>query len=174
MLKIHSERIYVNYGNFYISDVSFDPTERINQISDKFDEIMDDDRRKKFKAFRDFIYINTKSGSYWSDFYLSDTEPECEDCERMIALNFRSLSGKVRIPYMIKWEFDRTFNLPKGKYTVYILVFNYGKNEYNLDIEEPLTDEELEQRTDLEHYKFVFVPGQIQKEGVIKGLEYLY
>jgi len=174
MLKIHSERIYVDYGTFYISDLNYDPMEQIKQIFARFDEITADDHRRNFKGFKDFIFIGTRSGSYWSDFHLSEIEPECEDCERMIALNFRSLSGKVGIPSMVKGEFDRTFNLPKGKYTVYISVFNYGKNEYNLDIEEPLTDEELEQRTDLEHYKFVFVPGQIQKEGVIKGLEYLY
>jgi hypothetical protein len=50
-----------------------------------------------------------------------------------------------------------------------ILCYNLFLEERDFEI---MTDEELEQATDLERYKIVLVPGKTQHEGVVKGEQY--
>lgn len=65
--------------------------------------------------------------------------------------------------------------MEKGSYIAYVLAFNLGIDALSEgDLDKDLSDEELQQRTDLEHYNIVLVSGSSQTEGVIKGEEYLY
>ncbi|NJL10775.1 MAG: hypothetical protein HC908_13080 [Calothrix sp. SM1_7_51] len=122
---------------------------------------------------------------HWVEIYHSEPVPEFEKAERVIALPLQVSSGKVSVSDLINLGKPptNTIKLNSGQYTLYLLAFNLGIDEYweweNSDSisdehGKPLTDEELKARLDFERYKLVFVPGSPQVIGVVYGKEFQY
>jgi hypothetical protein len=121
------------------------------------------------------ICIGTRSISPTTNFYtpivkasLSDVTPNLDNSQRAIAFNLRVTSGVVIVADRYGFLDDR-IELENGTYIAYILAYNLGTVPSN-----DMSDEERDQRTDLERYKIFLVPGSIEHEGVVKGEQYLW
>jgi hypothetical protein len=115
----------------------------------------------------------------WVEIYICDPSEclhEFSGYERLLSLNISISSGQLGILNNIDGEIH-CMNVPSENYIAYIF-------EFNLDVDDEDDAEDfaaylqslqsIENRTDREHYKIVLVPGRTEKEGVIKGEQYLY
>lgn len=165
MQQLFSGRIFADHYQFYLYD------NYPAWWAEMPDWIENDHSRKGYICNGRTIYIGTQadSNNHWLEIYSSDRPPSFNQCERAIGLNIEVQSGEL--------VFDTTLGngvsmrLEPGKYVAYILQFNLGEEEID---SYRLSDEEFFQRTDLERYKIVLVPGTIKDEGVFKGGEYRY
>lgn len=161
MNKVFTGRIYADYYQFYL----FDGNEYYAEDMPGWDE---ENVSKGYISNGRIIYLGTRAHfhNHWLDVYLSDQTPSFDECERALSLNLKITSGKLGIASPLDTIAD--IDIKEGSYIAYILAFNLTKEDEN-----ELSDEELEQRTDLERYTIVLVPGSTDHEGVIKGQQYL-
>jgi hypothetical protein len=165
MDKILSRRLSAHHAQFYI----YDSTERFGEtLADWSDEISS---RGYFSNGRG-VKLCTVAGLwvYWLEVYLSKTAPSLEECQRALAFNLAITSNVLSIFSHVE-GIASNMNIDSGDYVLYILAYNLGVDEYSDS--DDVSDEELEQMTDIERYKIVLVPGRIENEGVIKGVEYI-
>lgn len=162
MQELFSRRIFADYYQFYLSDAKAD-------LFEKSLNWTDERARKRYISNGRTVYIGTRAhfNDHWLKVYLDNCQPNFDDCERVLALNIAIDSGQLLIATPI--EDIALIDIPIGDYILYILAYNLG-NEEDTD----LSDAEFEQRTDLERYVIVLVPGKIQAEGVLKGQQTLW
>jgi hypothetical protein len=169
MKKIYSGRIFADHYQFYI----FDSKENYFEDMQDWNE---ENSKQGYISNGRTIYLGTKAhlNDHWLNVYLSESTPSFDDCDRALSLNIQISSGVLGIATTLDEVARITLN--KGAYISYILGFNLGVDQDSLEDmnEEPLSDEELEKRADLERYSIVLVPGTTVSEGVIKGNKYLY
>lgn len=98
--------------------------------------------------------------SHWIELFFSEQVPDLDGAQRVIVLPLAVSSGEVLVSSL---EVDATIALAPGQYTAYFLGFSLGRDQsseppWPQEIVE-FTDAEYAARTDFEHYKIVFVPG---------------
>lgn len=169
MNKIYEGKILADYYQFYIFDAS-----------EKFWEDMPDwneeNARKGYISNGRTIYLGTMANlNYcWLEVYLSDCVPNFDACERALSININIASGKLGIATPT----DRmaSISVNSGSYIAYVLTFNLGVNKFTSckTNEDFFNNNRREPRADAEHYTIVLMPGNTQKERVVKGEKYLY
>lgn len=161
MNQLFSGRIFADHYQFYILDSDPDFYDKM-----PWDE---ENSRKGYITNGKTIYIGTRATfhDHWLVLYLSDNTPSFEECQRALALNLNIVSGELEIA-TTTGDSEAKIPLAKGAYIVYVLAFNLG-----IDPEDYLSDQELENSTDVERYTIVLVPGHTSTEGVAKGESYL-
>ena len=168
MNKVFSGRIFADHYQFYISDAKADLFEK------SLDWMADDRAKRGYISNGKTVYIGTRAdlNDHWLNVYLSDRQPDFDDCERALAFNIVIESGQIVIASPI--DDIALIDILAGDYVVYVLAYNLGVDQSSLnEADEDLNDAEFEQRTDLERYGIVLVPG-IQHEGVVKGQNNLF
>jgi hypothetical protein len=160
--KLFAGSIFTDYNQFYLLDGDIKPI-------DFQDKCKSNTRKHGYETIDGGIRIFTTGGFWvhWIEVFLNEMPPVIDDCERGFVLSINILTEKLSIATPTSYD-DIYMNILPGNYAVYILAYNLGKES-----DEELSDEELEQRTDLERYKIVLVPGKTMNEGVIKGSKYL-
>ncbi|MGC1396620.1 MAG: hypothetical protein WA828_20345 [Coleofasciculaceae cyanobacterium] len=163
MHQLFSGRIFADHYQFYILDSDPD-------FYDKMPVWNEENSRKGYITNGRTIYVGTRATfhDHWLDLYLSDNTPSFEECERALALNLNIVSGELEIT-TTTGDSEANISLTKGAYIVYVLAFNLG-----IDSEDYLSDQELENSTDVERYRIVLVLGHTSTEGVVKGEAYLF
>jgi len=171
MHKIFGGSIGIDHCQFFLYDASDNPWE------DMPDWTEEDNTRKGYMSNGQSVHLGTSDldfASRYIEIYLSSVIPDFVSGDRVIAANIVISSGVLAIANPMNAtceEFEIRVDVKAGNYIAYIFVYNVGCDSY---AEDDLTDEELEQRTDIERYKVVLVPGRIENEGVVKGEQYLY
>ena len=170
MNRIFAGGIDAAYKQIFFFDTAIEPWE---YIPPEFN----DNYNKRFICInKSMICLLTCGVSEWRwlEIHLSDTFYEFPAYDRLLNLNISITAGQLGILTVMDGEIHR-MAVSNGDYIAYIFEFNLGvDDEDDPDCNDIFNDEILEQRTELEHYKIVLVPGRIENEGVIKGEQYLY
>lgn len=185
MLLLSEFRINADSYQFFVHDSEAEPCPE-SFYSDP------DEQRSDVGSYRQGYITNGKTicfitcaqlHQHWVEIYRSEQTPEFEQAERVIALPLQVQSGKVNISDLVNKPPVSTIQVDSGQYTLYLLAFNLGIDEYwewehsdciSDEHGKPLTDEQLKARHDFERYKLVFVPGNPQVLGVVYGKEFQY
>jgi hypothetical protein len=177
MNKIFAGRIWADYRQFEIYDSGKDP----GTLPDWNEG---DNNKKGYMSNESIISISVYGGTfeYWLEVYLNDDLPDFDNVDRVLAFNLKIASGKLIISDIMNASHEGAINLfvEPGSYVVYILGYNlvYGNDVYDelFDELDELSEEEkdrvLENKTDMERYKIILIPGKTESEGVIKGEKY--
>jgi hypothetical protein len=169
MQKLFSGRTFADRYQFYISDAKADLLEK------SLDWMAEAHARRGYISNGRTVYLGTRAhlNAHWLTVYLSDFQPNFDDCERVLAFNIAIESGQLVIASPI--EDIALIDMPTGHYVVYILAYNVGVAQLSLnEADEDLNDAEFEQRTGFERYAVVLIPGRVQYEGALKGQKTLY
>ena len=164
MKKLFSGRIFTDHYQFYISDAKADLLEK------SLDWMANDNAKREYISNGKTIYLGTRANlnDHWLNVYLSDRQPNFNDCERALAFNLTIESGQLVIASSI--EDIALIDIPSEHYVVYILAYNLGVDQLFLnEADEDLRDAQFEQMADFERYVIVLVHGRVQHEGVLKG-----
>lgn len=165
MKKIGQCRIYADHYQFYIMDSGADPF-------DGMPEWTEEAVTRGFIANQHVMGVSTRAhlNDHWLELWLSDTAPDSAGFDRAIASEISFPSGLVEIRGLADApdEVCRVGVTP-GLHTVHVLTSNLGVDQFstdeiNQDDDREMTDEEIEQRTDLERYKIVLVPKKSDME----------
>jgi hypothetical protein len=169
MQRLYSGVVYASYNQLCFYDIDSDPDE---VTADKFNN---EDFAVRYKSNGSSICVSALGTNwlYWVEIFLANITPMFDEAERILALNLSIKSSILGIMNVTDGEIAR-MSLPNGDYIAYIFEFNLGDEDED-DIEDfDAYLQSIENRTDREYYKIVLVPGRTEKEGVIKGEQYLY
>jgi hypothetical protein len=160
MQKICAGRIFADHYQFSIFDVG------VNSADNMPDWTEAETSDLGYITNGRVIYVGTVAdlNTHWIEIYLSDLPPDFDDCQKVLAINILVDSGAVIVEGMYQ-NFSCRIDVNNGTYIVYILGYNLGVEIKTLI---PITDEELERRTELERYKIVLVLGRTENEGMLK------
>jgi|GEM_PF-3657961 len=171
MNRVFARGIEAYYKQVYFCDPAIDPWAHL------IFDFTTDNFQARYILVNKYMFCLLTSGVIewrWVEIHLSDSYYEFPEHERLLGINISITSGQLGILDLINREIH-PIDVPKGDYIAYIFEFNRGvDDEDDPDCNDIFNDEILEQRTELEHYKIVLVPGRIENEGVIKGDQYLY
>ena len=167
MNRIFARGVSASYRRLYFCDMAIDPWSCLPSDS-KDDDIQ---RGYIFVNKSMFCLVTSAVGWWhWVEIHLSDSYYEFPEYERLLGINISITSGQLGLLDVLNAEIH-PIDVPNGDYIAYIFEFN---REMDGDSDDIFNDEILEQKTDLERYKIVLVPGRIENEGVVKGDQYLY
>lgn len=174
MLLLASGRIFAEHYQFIVFDSATNP------FDNDFPDWNEQSSKLGYCARANAVFVGTVAhlNDHWVEVWLSEKSPNLDPAERVVALPFKVLSGAVFINNImdIGYEDGIRFSLEPGHYTLYVLAYNLGKDQFEVDgfesdpdDDQPLSDQELAAREDLERYKLIFVSGKTERVGVING-----
>jgi hypothetical protein len=114
---------------------------------------------------------------HWMEVYSSAQIPDFGQAERVIALPLKIDAGKVAIANLLYLDEPlKEILVDPGVWTVYLLAFNLGSDQYfdrrlkrtELSSEE-LSDDEIKANWEFERYRIILVPDLQTPIGILRG-----
>lgn len=172
-------RIFADHYQFFVYDAEIDPCPK-SFYSDL------DEHRSDLGSYRQGYITNGRTicfgtdahlNVHWIEVYSSPQVPNLGRAERVIALPLKIDSGKVGITNLSYLnEPIKEVSLNSGVWTVYLLAFNLGSDQYwdrrvarSERKSETLSDEQLKTNWEFERYRIIFVPSFQTPIGVLRG-----
>ncbi len=127
MNKLFSGRIFADHYQFYISDAQADLFEK------SLNWMADDHAKRGYISNGKTVYLGTRADSndHWLNVYLSDRQPDFDDCAWALAFNIVIESGQIVIASPI--EDIAWIDVPVGNYVIYVLAYNLGVDQLSVN-----------------------------------------
>ncbi len=166
-----SARIFASHYQLAICD---DP-KRIVSDSENWN---DDKVARGFAGSPTFRMVGTEAdlNDHWVELVLSERPPSADDWQRITCVDFLTESGNVNLMSVIDNQPAISAKVEPGEYAAYFAAQNIGIDqrslgELNGDDNQPISDDELAARKDVEWYRVFIVSGRPAQRGRIVDLE---
>lgn len=165
-MHVASGRIFASNYQIVVCD---DPWAPFDEPTENWD---DASVLSGFAGNNRFRMMGTEAdlNDHWVELTEADKPPMEDDWDRITCADFVSTTGHLHVMSVVDDEPTMTLDIEKGEYSLYFAGNNMGVDQMSLEEDFELTDEQMANRKDLEHYCIYVIRGVPNRVGRLKDV----